>query len=401
MKRLLIVLLIAVGAARAAADDWPQWRGPQRNGISAETGWRDQWPEAGPPLLWKADVGIGFSSLAVAQGRVYTLGNADDTDTVFCFDADTGRRIWSHAYPSDLGDKFYEGGPTSTPTVDGDRVFTISKWGDLFCFEAATGKIVWSKNVQKETGLPVPAWGFGGSPLVQEDLLLLNVGEAGVALDKKTGKPVWKSAAQEPGYSTPLPFRRGDDGFLLFSSGKAYVAVNPKTGREAWRMKWITNYGVNAADPIVDGDRVFISSGYGKGSTLLRLGAAEPEVLWQNKAIRTQMNPCVLLGGHLYGIDGDAASKTALKCIEFATGTEKWAQPIAGSGAVAAADGKLLVLCGNGELKVAPASPDGFTPTAKARVLEGKCWTVPVLANGRIYCRNAEGRVVCVDVRKP
>jgi outer membrane protein assembly factor BamB len=338
--------------------------------------------------------------MAVAGGRVFTIGSANDTDTVFCFDAEKGGVLWKHAYPSDLGDKYFEGGPTSTPAVDGDRVFTIGRWGNLFCFETATGKIVWSVNLQKDAGFPVPSWGFGGSPLVHENLLVLNVGDAGVALEKSTGKVVWKSAPLECGYSTPLPLRRGDETLLLLGSAKSYLAVNAKTGREAWRVKWITQYGVNAADPVVDGDSVFVSTGYGKGGALLRLGSSEPAIAWQSKVLRTQMNPAVLIGGFLYGVDGDTTEKTALKCVELSTGKEKWARPLAGAGAVAAADGRLIVLGGTGELMVAPASPEAFTPTARANVLTSKCWSVPVLANGRIYCRGADGQVVCVDVRK-
>ena len=394
----LIVLLAA--ATVASADDWPHWRGPNRNGISAETGWLDTWPASGPPIAWKAEVGVGFSSFAVANGRVVTIGYANDQDSVVCLDAEKGTVLWRHSYDADLGNKFFEGGPTSTPTVDSGRVYTIGREGDVFCFDAATGKVIWTVNLQKDGGYPVPAWGFGGSPLVFENLLVLNVGDAGVALDKATGKVVWKSAATEPGYSTPLPMKRGDETHLLLGSARSYVAVNARSGREAWRVKWVTQYNVNAADPVVDGDRVFISTGYQKGCALLQLGKSEPEIVVQSRVLRTQMNPAVLEGGHLYAVDGDTTEKTSLKCVEFASGAEKWSRPLAGSGSVAVADNRLIVLSGAGELMIAPVSSESFTPTARANVLTGKCWTVPVLANGRIYCRNAEGTVVCVDVRK-
>lgn len=401
-RRDLALLLLALLAAPlgAGAEDWAQWRGPQRNGISTETGWLDTWPAGGPPILWKADVGVGFSSMTVAGGRLHTIGHANGKDIVVCLDAEKGTVLWRHSYESDLGDKFFEGGPTSTPTVDGNRVYTIGRWGDVFCFDAATGKVVWAVNLQKDGGFPFPAWGFGGSPLVFEDLLVLNVGDAGVALEKTSGKVVWKSAATESGYSTPLPIKRGDETLLLFGSAKSYLAVNARTGREAWRVKWVVQYGVTAADPVVDGDRVFISSGYQKGCAFLRMGSGEPEVVLQSRVLRTQMNPAVLAGGHLYAVDGDTNEKTSLKCVEFASGAEKWARPLTGSGSVAVADNRLIVLSGAGELMIAPVSSESFTPTARANVLTGKCWTVPVLANGRIYCRNAEGTVVCVDVRK-
>ncbi|HEX8916051.1 MAG TPA: PQQ-binding-like beta-propeller repeat protein, partial [Humisphaera sp.] len=339
---------------------------------------------------------------AVAGGRVFTLGYADDADTVLCLDAETGKTLWQHTYPSELGDKFFEGGTTGTPTVDGDRVYSLSRWGDLFCLDAATGKVAWTVNIQKEHGVRVPGWGFGGAPLVHENVLLLNAGDAGLALDKATGKLLWKSADKDAGYSTPLPAKFGTEPVAIFGSAQSYVAVNPLTGKEAWRVRWVTQFGVNAADPVVDGDRVFLSTGYGKGAGLFKIAlGAEPKELWKSKALRTQMNAAVLVDGHLYGADGDTTNReAALKCVALDTGAEKWAVPGFGTGTVIAADGKLIALSAAGELSVAPASPDGFKPVAKAKVLDGKCWSVPVLANGRIYCRNWRGQIVCVDVRK-
>ncbi len=397
-KYICVCLLVLNGVA--LADDWPHWRGPNRNGISSETNWLDHWPDNGPPIAWKAKVGTGFSSFSVANGRIFTMGNENNTDTVFCLEVETGKPLWKHSYESDLGDKFFEGGTASTPTVDADRVYTLSRWGDLFCFEAPTGKIVWMKNVQKETSARIPGWGFSSSPLVHENLLVLNIGEAGMALDKATGKIIWQSANKDSGYSTPFPLHRAGQWLAIIGSGQSYLAVDLRTGQEAWRLRWLTQFGVNAADPIVEGDRVFISTGYGKGAALLKLGGIEPEILWKSKEMRNQFNNCVLIDGHLYGIDGDTTEKAMLKCVEFTTGVVKWSHPGIGSGAVMASAGKLIVLSDRGELMIAPASPDRFKPTARAQVMGGKCWSVPVLANGRIYCRNSRGDVVCVDVRE-
>jgi outer membrane protein assembly factor BamB len=395
----LVALLLMTVAGRG--EDWPCWRGAGHDGVSKESGWVDTWPQTGPTILWKANVGIGFSSFSVAGGKVYTAGNSDNTDTVYCFDAESGKVLWKHSYTSDLGDKFFEGGTTGTPTVDGSHVYFLSRWGDLFCFDAASGKVIWSKNLHKDTGVRIPGWGFGGSVLAFENLLVLNVGEAGMALDKNSGNVVWKSANKDAGYSTPLPVERSGKRLALLASEKSYLAVDLLSGKEAWRIKWLTQYGVNAADPIVDGDRVLISSGYDKGAALLKMtDGSEPQVLWKSKIIRTQTNPGVKIGDYVYAADGDAPDSPVLKCIEFGTGKQKWEQPDVPVGGITAADGKLIVMSQQGELMVAPASPEGFKVTSRAQVLGGKCWVVPVLANGRIYCRNARGDVVCVDVRR-
>lgn len=396
----ILIFAFAQGSLLFAAD-WPHWRGQERNGISKESGWSDQFPQDGPKIAWKAKVGLGFSSFVVAGGRAVTMGHADEQDTVFCFDAVSGEELWKHSYPAELGDKFFDGGTTGTPTLDGDHVFTLSRWGDVFCFSAADGKVVWSKNVQEETDARLPDWGFGGAPLVLGDHVFLNVGAAGLALDRKTGAIVWQSEpSAAAGYSTPLPMKSGTQDLAVFSSGQAYVAVNLRDGKQVWSVRWLTQYGVNAADPIIEGDQIFLSTGYSKGSALFDMGGETPKELWKSKALATQMNAAVLFQGHLYGVHGDTTGRAALKCIEFATGKEKWSHANFGSGGVIIADGRLMGLSGTGELMIAPATSEGFNPVAQAQVLGGKTWTAPVLANGLIYCRNSRGDVVVVDVRK-
>jgi outer membrane protein assembly factor BamB len=328
------------------------------------------------------------------------MGHADGQDTVWCLDEESGKVLWQHSYPAELGDKFFEGGTTGTPTVAGARVFTLSRWGDAFCFEAASGKVIWSKNVQKETGVRIPDWGFSGAPLLHENLLVLNVGDAGLALEPATGNTIWRSANGNAGYSSPLPVQRNEQWLTLLGNGTGYVAVNLRDGKETWRTRWLTEYGVNASDPIVEGDRMFLSTGYGKGGGMFKLGAGKPEALWKTRKLRTQLNAAVLFHGHLYGVDGDTTEKAALKCLDFATGDEKWAHAGFGSGGIVIADGKLIALGGTGELSVAPATSAGFKTVSRAQVLGGKCWTAPVLANGRIYCRNGRGDVAVLDVKK-
>lgn len=396
---ILTSLVLATSLAVSRAEDWGQFRGPTRDGVSTEKGWKAEWSADGPPVAWKADVGLGFSSIVVVKGRAATAGHASGQDTVFCWDAATGRELWKHSYPAELGDKFYEGGTTGTPTFEGDRLYWLSRWGDLICFDAATGKIVWQTNVQKGTGAPIPTWGYTGAPLVQGDLLVLNVGDAGAAVDKATGKLVWKSAAKDCGYSTPLPITLGGKTLAILANADNYVAVDVKTGAEAWRQRWVTQYNVNAANPVLADGQMFLSTGYGKGGGLFKISASGSEQVWKTKALRTQLNAAVLHGKTLYGVDGDTTEKASLKCIDFATGKEVWTEPGFGSGGVIVADGKLIALSAMGEIIIAPASPDGFKPTTRAQVLGPKCWTAPVLANGFVYCRNSKGQVAVLDVR--
>ncbi len=396
MKILTTTVILALGmqiALGATGIDWYRWRGPDLNGISKETGWQTRWPAAGPKRLWKASVGTGFATFSVSQGRVYTMGNTNDTDVTFCLDAHTGKVIWHHSYPCPLDPHNFEGGPCATPTVADGRVYTFSRKGDLFCLDAAKGTVVWSKNLNRELGLGIPTWGLSSSVLVEGDLAVLDMGSAGVALDRKSGKVVWTSNKSAGGYSTPVPLTIGGDKCLAIFARESLAAVKAATGKEVWSYPWKTSYDVNAADPIVAGDKIFLSSGYNRGATLLKLGGPAPQKVWENKNMRNHFNSCVLWQGHLYGPDDGG-----LRCLAFDTGEVKWTDREFRKGSLMLADGKLIGLSERGELSIAEASPAAFNPISRAQVLTGKCWTMPVLSNGHIYCRNAVGDVVCLDV---
>lgn len=399
-RALAFASLLVVASTAVHALDWPRWRGQDGNGISKETGWTTAWPQEGPKQLWKAAVGIGFASVTVGEGRVFTLGNSNETDTVFCFEENSGKELWKHSYPCSLDPKYYEGGPGSSATIEKERVYTLSKRGHLFCFEAATGKVVWQKNLIDELGVKKPEWGFAGSPLIERNLLVLNVGEAGTAVDKNSGKVVWTSGKDMAGYATAIPYQSGNERLAAIFSSKALVGVAVQTGKEHWRFPWVERWHINAADPIFSGNRLFIST-FDKGCALLELSDGNtPTVVWENKHMGNHFNSCVLFDGHLYGVNGntDKAEKD-FRCLSFKDGSVKWSYTGLGLGSVMVADGKLIILGERGELVIAPATAEAFQPLARAQVIGGKCWTVPVLANGRIYCRNAQGTLVCLDLR--
>lgn len=394
MKNLTAFILAAIASLISLpAADWPHFRGPDYNGISKEAGWSAQWPANGPKKLWSAKVGIGFATISVSEGRAYTMGHADKKDTIYCFDANTGAVVWKHSYTAELDPKYYEGGPSATPTVEGGRVYTLSKRGMVHCLDAAKGTTIWSKNVAEEGKAPMPTWGFASSVFIAGDLAIVNVGSTGTALDKKTGKVVWSSAPDEAGYSTAVPFPAANGLAVMFATKQDVVAVQVQDGKELWRFPWKTQYDVNAADPILSGSKVFISSGYNRGGGVFDVSSNPPKNLWDNKNMRNHMNSCVLWNGHLYGVD-----ENQLRCIVFETGEVKWTDKVSGKGSLMLADGKLIVLSEKGELLVAAASPEAFKPISRAQILGGKCWSAPVLANGKIYARNAAGDVVCVDV---
>ena len=399
---LCVAALAAVTTGEAPdkkpATDWPRWRGPNLNGISAETGWLTKWPGKGPKQLWKVNVGAGYSSVAVSKGRLYTMGNRKNTDIVWCLDAATGKELWKQSYPCR---NVEHAGPRATPTIDGDVVYTISQRGDVCCFKAASGEKVWSKNLAREIKARVPRWGFAGSALVEGKLLIVNIGTAGAALDKATGKVVWQTGRGASGYATPVAFDMDGRRCMLVFGATALFCVDAKTGKQAWSVPWKTKYDVNAADPIVVGSKIFISSGYSTGCGLLEVKEGKAEVLWRNRAMKNQFSTCVLLKGHLYGSDGNVEQRaTTLKCMDFATGKVKWTYPGLRMTSLMAADGKLLVYSEQGALIVADASPVGFKPISRTQALTGRrCWTMPVLAAARIYCRNnIRGDLVCLDV---
>jgi len=399
MMYVLCTLALAAGIQQAAfGADWPCYRGPDHNGISKETDWSNDWGQAGPKTLWKKSVGIGFSTTAVADGRVYTMGNSGkDTniDTVYCFDAQTGQELWKHSYSCPLQPKYYDGGTLSTPTVDSGKVYTLSKMGDFFCLDAKTGTVLWQKQLNKDLGFELPTWHFSSSALVQGDRLFLNVGTAGLALNKDSGQVVWQSGKGKCGYATPVPFTMNGQAGLVIFTEVSVVAVDPADGKQLWQYPWKTQYEVNAADPVVVGNRVFLSSGYKKGCGLIEIAGGQAKKIWENKIMAMQINSPILRDGYVYGFDEDV-----FKCLKLDDGKEQWRDKSLGKGSLMMSDDGRLILTGDGgELVVAKANPQKFDVLARAQVLpKGLCWTSPVLANGRIYVRNTPGDFACLDV---
>ncbi len=383
------------------AEDWPQWRGLRANGISAEE-IASSWPAGSPRQLWKAEVGTGFSACVVANGLLVTMGNRDQQDIITCLNAETGVLQWTYQYAADVDPNLFEGGPTATPTIAAGRVYTLSRQGRVCCLELASGKVVWEKQIREELKANVPEWGFSGSPVMTTPGLLLNMGSHGVLLNAADGTVQWNSDnSDDAGYATPVLLPETEPQLALVMSGKSLNAVEVASGEIAWQTRWITRYGVNAADPQLVPEGIFLSSGYGKGTTLLKLPVigTEPEAIYRSRDLRNQMSPGVIIDGYIYAPDGDAGTNPPFHCLEVATGKLKWSHAGLGSATLIAAGEQLIILSDQGKLVLAQASAEQFLPLAEAQVIDGKCWTLPTLANGRLYCRNAVGTLVCLDMK--
>jgi outer membrane protein assembly factor BamB len=410
MKRLFLLSLGAAAAlfcAGARGADWPNFRGPNHNGISPETGWLAKWPADGPKPLWKASLGLGYATITVAQGRAYAAGNTGDTATLCCFDAATGGNLWKFSCANQIVDDFSKpkgmGGASGAPAVDGGRVYLMSGDGCLFALDAQSGAVVWSNNLVAGLGLVKPHWGFTGSPLVQDDLLVLDAGATGTAVEKTTGKVVWTSNKAASGYSTPVPCSFNGLPAVAFLSADAACAVETKSGKPIWSFPFKSQ--INIADVVVSGNDFFMSAAYNKGAVMARFDGTNTAQVWASPAFANHINSSVLVDGYLYGVagmvNGSGAQGAVLQCVEFATGAPKWSYPGLGGGGLIVADHKIIMLSDTGELVVGEASPASFAPISRARVLGQWCWTAPILANGRIYCRNNQGDMVCLDVHGP
>ncbi len=383
-------------AARGQQADWATWRGPNHDGITTEADWNPHALNGGPKIKWKTDVGTGYSAVSIKGDRLFTMGNVDEQDSVICLDVNTGKEKWRHTYRCRRGSY---AGPRATPVVDNGLVYSISREAQVFCLDETDGKVKWSRDLKSEMRAGIPRWGIAGSARIDGKVVYFNAGKAGVALDKTTGETVWANAPGMGGYSTPVLFSANGKPAIALFVEKHALAVDATSGRKLWQHPWETKYDVNAADPVVDGSRVFISSGYRRGCALLDLASGSPRVVWEHKKLQNHFSTSVLHKGHLYGIDGNAGGGT-LRCLDLASGEERWGHRL-GFGSLILAGTKLVVLNEKGMLYIAEATPSGYKKYSSGQVLKKKvCWTAPVFCRGMIFCRNSPGTVVCVDMRR-
>jgi outer membrane protein assembly factor BamB len=400
---LALLLLMPTGAAAQTRGEWPQWRGANRDGISKETGLLKQWPADGPPLAWKTTgAGRGYSSMAIAGGRIYTMGLRGEREFVVAFDVQTGKELWAtptgKAFRNDRGD-----GPRGTPTVDGDRLYALGGNGDLACLETKTGRVVWTLNVLDKFGGENITWGISESPLVLGDRVLVNAGGPGasvVALNKRDGTLVWKSQSDRAGYSSAIPVQIGGATQVVFFTSRRAIGLDPKDGRLLWEYARPANNVANAATPVARGNRVFISSDYGTGAGLVEIKADGQKVSAQEvyftKEMRNHHSSSVLVGEHLYGF-----SSGILTAMRFDTGEVAWKDRSVGKGSLVYADGMLYCLSENGVVGLVEAAPDAYRERGRFRIPQDSLptWAHPVVAGGRLYLRDQD-TLYAYDVRQ-
>ena len=394
-----LLFLCAVAAAQTGGE-WPQWRGANRDGISKETGLLKQWPEGGPPLVWKASgAGGGYSSFAISKGRLYTMGLRGDREFIIAFDIANGKEVWAtphgKAFRNDRGD-----GPRGTPTLDGDRLYALGGAGDLSSLDLKTGKVVWTMNVLSKFGGENIKWGISESPLVIGDRVLVNAGGPGasiVALKKTDGTLIWKSQSDEAGYSSAIPVEIGGTTQVIFFTGNRALGLDVSDGKLLWEYKRPSNDVANVATPVVRANRVFISSDYGTGGGLVEIKAdGKAQEVYFTKEMRNHHATSILIGDHLYGF-----SSSILTAMRFDTGVVAWRDRSVGKGSLTYADGNLYAFSENGVVGLVEADPTAYREKGRFRIQQGSLptWTHPVVAGGRLYLRDQDA-IYAFDVRE-
>jgi outer membrane protein assembly factor BamB len=398
--------------------DWPQWHGPNRNSVCAETGLLKEWPEGGPPKLWTVgNLGGGYSAPSVAAGRIFGMSYRGGQEGVWALEEATGKELWFTPIAK-KGNAGYNEGPRCTPTVDGELLYAVGVGGDLACLEAATGKKVWAKNYKTDFGgRMMSGWGFSESPLIDGDKVVGTPGSdkaAVVALNKKTGEVVWKSEIAEcggAGYASIVKAEvAGVPMYLtLMGQSKGLVGVDANTGKFLWNYAKVANRTANIPTSLVAGDLVFCSTGYGAGAALLRLKPtgsgevkAEEQYFLEGRTFQNHHGGMVLLDGYVYA--GTGHNNGAPTCLELKTGKVAWKKdrgPGTGSAAVLYADGNLIFRYENATVALIEASPKGYKEKGTFKIPEpsnAKSWQHPVIANGKLYLRDQD-KLHCFNVK--
>ena len=397
-----LVLVSQLGIS-GQVPEWFQWRGPNRDGISAETGLLQDWPKSGPPLAWRsAGAGNGYSSFSASNGRLYTLGARGGNEYVIAIDRASGKKAWEYLngrrFENDRGD-----GPRSTPTIEGNRLYVLGGSGDLTCLDTATGQKIWSINIVAKFGGVNPYWGYSESPLIVGDRILVNAGgrrASIVAVSKADGTTLWQQHSDGAGYSSPMLMKTGSLNQVIFFTESHTLAVDPRDGRLLWSYNKANNGTANIATPIVRGTRVFVSSDYGTGAALLDVRAAgnlaTANEVYFTRDMRNHHASSVLVGETLYGF-----SSSILTALKFDTGQIAWRDRSVGKGSLIYADNRLYLYSEDGVIGLAEANPAAYREHGRFTLTQQNglpTWSHPIISGGLLIIRDQDS-IYAYDVR--
>jgi outer membrane protein assembly factor BamB len=391
-------------SAMSTDHDWPQWQGPDRTGLSKETGLLQQWPASGPAVVWSASgLGAGYGSLAIKGDRIFVQGSNGRQSIVFSLNRTDGKSVWSKAL-GPAGDNDRGPGPRGTPTLDADRMYVLTESGDLFCLKAVDGSEVWHRNILRDFGGRNIPWLISESPLVDGNNVIVTPGgpnAAIVSLDKMTGKTVWtsKELSDEAGYASPVVADVQGVRTVMTLTAQAGVGVRASDGKLMWRYRPVANGTANITTPIFFDNKVFYTSAYNTGGALLGLtaqnGVVEAKEIYFTREMQNHHGGVVLVNGYLYGFNN-----SILTCLEFATGKMMWRDRSVGKGSLTFADGNLYIESENNVVGLAEASPTGYKEKGRFRIADQglPSWAHPVVSDGRLYIRN-QATLASYDIR--
>jgi outer membrane protein assembly factor BamB len=406
MRIVRVALLILTVAGVTSAADWPQFLGPDRNGVYAGPALAESWPAQGPRVVWRKSVGQGFAAPVVVQNRVIVFHRVGAQEIVDALDARTGAMVWRYQYPTAYRDDFgFDEGPRAAPVVADGIVYTFGAEAQLHAVNAASGQRVWSEDTMRRFTVPKGFFGASGSPIVENGRVIANVGgvKGGiVAFDAKTGAVQWTATSDQASYSSGVAATFVSGRRAIFLTRNALVGLDPATGAIAFRRNWQAraNASVNAATPLVVGDLIFLSAEYGPGAGVLRVDGANLVELWSSdESLSNHYATSVHRDGILYGYHGRQEFGPSLRAVELRTGKVRWSEERFRAGSITLAGERLLIVRERGEMILAPATPDGFKPIARAQVLQGTVRAYPALADGYVYLRN-DDTLVCLDLRR-
>jgi outer membrane protein assembly factor BamB len=403
VKFPLFISLFFCAVIGLSAFDWPTYGGLTRDHRSTEKGLQLEWVKE-PKILWEKKVGLGYSSVIDVSGFAYTQGYENNFNTLYCIDTATGKTVWTHKYSSELGDKYFQGGSRSTPTIFQGTLYLQGHGGELFALDAKSGDLIWSRHLVRDFDGIRPTWGYAGAPLVVEEKLIVQTGSSRgslLALNRLTGSEIWVNGSAGAGYASPYTRKSAPNQIVVFNQrGLSIHQIG--NGKEILHYPHVTRYEVNAAQPLDLGEEILVASAYGKGAALVNLQDREPKAVWESDGISCQMASLVHQDGYAYGIHGQTgtrSSQATLFCLDLKSGNKVWEERGFGVGTVILVDQTLVVLSDRGELALIRADPKEFHEINRFQVLAGKDnWIPPTYANGRMHCRSSKGQWVCLDM---